>query len=273
MATGLKKTVGRLPALRSANALAPAPVNALGPTAMNKLDPQTLAMLMRQGISPERISEISTQGMPANTAGIADLVAYTVPQLRGTNARGFILSDARVSQAEQNRGARGAIFAEPNAAPDTFAHEAEHAMAKKQLGHPSAINQKFDELIGRPDARGKFVLAAMDLAPYLKEKYGIESGYFNKELLRRNKPEVLLYEQLAELAAIEQALGVDLTKDPQLRKTLFKDQAVRETYNAITGLRQTRLDARDLPPYTRQPEPASKQSFFDRAKNRFGFNN
>jgi len=259
MATGLERT-----------AVSPHTMQA-GQTAMEKLDSQTLEMLISQGISPAMLNEIFTQGMPANTAGIADLVAYTVPQLSGTNVRGFVLSNPRLSEAEQNRGARGAIFARPGVGLQTFAHEAEHAMAKKQLGWPSAINQKFDELINKPEARKKFVLAAMDVAPYLKEKYGFSSGYFDKNLLKNNKPEVLLYEQLADLAAIEQALGVDLTKDPQLRKTLFKDQAVRETYNAITGLRQTRLDPRDLPTYTRQPEQNTKQSMLERMRKSLGF--
>jgi hypothetical protein len=239
---------------------------------MDKLDAQTLEALIRNGISPARLREISTKGMPANTAGIADLVAYTVPELQNTNTRGFVTADARLSQTEKNRAARGAIFASPDAKPDTFAHEAEHAMAKKQLGHPSAINEKFDELANKLDARGRFVLAAMDAAPYLKSKYGISSGYFDKGMLERVSPEVLLYEQLADLAAAEQTLGVDLTKDPELRKTLFKDRAVRETYNAITGLRQTRLDPRDLPPYTRQPEKSTAQSLLEKTKKSLGFN-
>lgn len=239
---------------------------------MDKLDAQTLEALIRNGISPARLREISTKGMPANTAGIADLVAYTVPELQNTNTLGFVTADARLSQTEKNRAARGAIFASPDAKPDTFAHEAEHAMAKKQLGHPSAINEKFDELANKLDARGRFVLAAMDAAPYLKSKYGISSGYFDKGMLERVSPEVLLYEQLADLAAAEQTLGVDLTKDPELRKTLFKDRAVRETYNAITGLRQTRLDPRDLPPYTRQPEKSTAQSLLEKTKKSLGFN-
>jgi hypothetical protein len=239
---------------------------------MDKLDAQTLEALIRNGISPARLREISTKGMPANTAGIADLVAYTVPELQNTNTRGFVTADARLSQTEKNRAARGAIFASPDAKSATFAHEAEHAMAKKQLGHPSAINEKFDELANKLDARGKFVLDAMDAAPYLKSKYGISSGYFDKNMLERVSPEVLLYEQLADLAAAEQTLGVDLTKDPELRKTLFKDRAVRETYNAITGLRQTRLDPRDLPPYTRQPEKSTAQSLLEKTKKSLGFN-
>ena len=67
----------------------------------------------------------------------------------------------------------------------------------------------------------------------------------------------LAFEQMATLASIEAAQGVDLTKDPYLRKNLFKDRKVREVYNALTGLRQTRLDSKDLPPHTRQKEAGS----------------
>ena len=71
-------------------------------------------------------------------------------------------------------------------------------------------------------------------------------------------------------AGVEAAQNVDLTKDPVLRKTLFKDRDIRETYNAITGLRQTRLDAKDLPPYTRQPE---EPSMVGKVKKLLGFAN
>ena len=81
-------------------------------------------------------------------------------------------------------------------------------------------------------------------------------------LFRSMTPEFLkkqggvgMYEVLATLGGAESALGVDLTKDPVLRKTMFKDRDVREAYNAVTGLRQTRLDPRDIPPYTRVEEP------------------
>ena len=259
----LRQTAVSPHTMKQGNALAPAPVNSL--------DMQTLELLAREGLSvPRDLNEIFMQGMPANTAGISDLVTYNVPRLSNTSIGGFVVSDPRLSQKEQNRAARGAIFAKPGAKPFVFAHEAEHLMAKKQLGFPQEINRKFDELINTPKARENFVLAAMNAAPYLKEKYGLQSAYFNKQLLRNNKPEVLLYEQLADLAGIEYANNVDLTKDPELRKTLFKDPAVRETYNAITGLRQTRLDPRDLPPYTRQPEQNTGQSLFERAKSLLG---
>ena len=238
---------------------------------MDKLDAQTLALLRETGINPRDFRERSVTGMPANTAGIADLVAYTDPGLNSTNTLGYVVSNPRLSRFQQNRGARGAIFVAPDAGQDTVAHEAEHAMAKKQLGHPSLINEKFDALVKKPNARGRFVLDAMDAAPYLEKKYGISSGYFDRRLLRNNTPAVLLYEQLASLAAAEQTLGVDLTKEPELRKTLFKDKDVRETYNAITGLRQTRLDPRDLPPYTRQPEQSTVESLLNKVKKSLRF--
>ena len=232
---------------------------------MEKLDAQTLGLLLRAGELRPGLRELPTKGLPANTAGIADLVPYESPTLRDSNVQGYVVSEPRLSQTERNRGAVGAMFVAPDSKPEVFAHEAEHLMAKKQLGHPSSINEKFDELVKDPKARGAFVMAAMDAAPYLKEKYGISNAYFDPKLLKNNPAPVALYEQLASLAAAEYTLGVDLTKDPQLRKTLFKDPAVRETYNAVTGLRQTRLDPRDLPPYTRVPEPKAK-SLFEKAR-------
>jgi hypothetical protein len=120
---------------------------------------------------------------------------------------------------------------------------------------------KFDELIKDKGARRAFVENAVNLAPYLEEKYNMDSGYFSPDMLKFQGPQAsnLLYEQLAVLSAIEQVNNVDLTKDPVLRETLFKNPAVRETYNALVGLRQTRLDPRDLPPYERLPEPTMVQ--------------
>lgn len=239
---------------------------------MNELDLNTIEALLSEGVAPQRLAPRSLQGAPANTAGIADLRTYTAPELRGTSTRGFVTADPRLKAFEQNRAAPGAIFLRHDADADTIAHEAEHVMAKKQLGHPAEINTKFDALVGNPQARGQFVLAAIEAAPYLKEKYGIGNAYFSPNILKRNAAPVALYEQLASLAAAEYTQGIDLTKDPVLRKTLFKDPAVRETYNAITGLRQTRLDPRDLAPYTRVPEAEQKaESLLEKARKSLRF--
>jgi hypothetical protein len=111
------------------------------------------------------------------------------------------------------------------------------------------------------------------MQPYLEKTYGTESAYFRPNMLafqeRAGKGPVLLFEQFAELAAIEQATGKDLTKDPELRKTIFKDKKVREVYNSLTGLRQTRLDARDLSPYT--PIPEKPEGVMGFIRDKLGF--
>lgn len=241
---------------------------------MSDLDQDTLRMLIEQGIDPTRLKTLPTKGLPPNTAGIPNLLVKETPELKGSNVAGFMLSDPRIKQTQRNRGMSQAMFVEPGTSPETTAHEAEHLMARTQLGHPSDINEKFDALIQKPNARGNFVRTAMDIAPYLKSKYGLSNAYFDPRILKRNEAATVLYEQLASLASIEQTLGVDLTKDPELRKTLFKDKDVRETYNALTGLRQTRLDPRDISPYTRVPEKdtSTAQSLLEKTKKSLGFN-
>ena len=76
-----------------------------------------------------------------------------------------------------------------------------------------------------------------------------------------------LAEQFAELSSLETFSGKDLTKDPVVRKEFFgNDDALIATYRATTGLRQERLDAKDLPPMTVQPadKPSAQQSVLDK---------
>lgn len=64
-------------------------------------------------------------------------------------------------------------------------------------------------------------------------------------------------EQFAELSSIEQGLKKDLTKDPVVRAEFFgNDQAMIDTYKAVTGYRTQRLDSKDLPPMTASASPA-----------------
>lgn len=221
-----------------------------------KLDNVTYDALLKEGIYPAGLAHLPTKNLPPNTAGIPNLMLREVRELEDSSTRGFVIDSQRQGV---NPTLSDAIFVARGSGPSTVAHEAEHLMARRQLGSSSKINTKFDELFGGGNrkARADFVNAAIQAAPYLQEKYGLESAYFAPKMAQHQGPLApnLLYEQLATLASIEQTQGVDLTKDPVLRKSLFKDKNIRETYNALTGLRQTRLDARDLPPYTRQPEP------------------
>jgi len=244
----------------------------------SRLDPRTLDQLRILGINPNNLQErvVPTSDQPYTTAGLPSLQVLNASDLQNTNTLGFVLGSKNADDFDKNRAQSQALFLRPNANKNVIAHEQEHLLARQGLGAGAAINSKFDELIGEkgPTLRTKFVQDAIEASSYLKEKYGINDSYFDPRMLTTsqigNKDRgFIMYEQLATLAGYEAANNVDLTKDPVLRKTLFKNKDVRETYNAITGLRQTRLDARDLPTYTRQPEPAAP-GMTDRFKQLFG---
>ena len=230
-------------------------------TGERKLDRETMDMLRRQGTSPASLTRVAPPAdIGSSAAGLPGLMLLADPRIDNTNAYGYMLDGG---DDTKNRAMAQAMFLNKSRAedyPDTIAHETEHLLARQNLGSAANINSKFDELIGnKGTSRLNFVRDAVKAAPYLKEKYDLQSSYLDPKMLEYQSKfglgKNLLYEQLASLAALEQRHKIDLTKDPELRKTLFSRPDVRETYNALTGLRQTRLDPRDLPPHTRVPEP------------------
>ena len=242
--------------------------------ATSSLDLRTQEQLRSEGVDPSRLKERKTpsKDQPYTGAGLPSLQVFDTPELQGTNTEAFMLGSNRIADFDKNRRQAQAVFMRSDAAPYALAHEQEHLLARQGLGTPARINSKFDELIGEKSGaqRKQFVKDVIGAAEHLKTKYGIEDAYFDPRMLEQGG--TALYEQLASLAGYEAANNVDLTKDPVLRKTLFKNKNVRETYNAITGLRQTRLDARDLPPYTRQSEPA-EPGVMDKLKKMIGYAN
>ena len=242
--------------------------------ATTDLDPRTLEQLRSEGIDPSPLKErkIPSREQPYTSAGLPSLQVFDTPALQGTNTQAFMLGSNRVADFDKNRRQAQAVFMRSDATPYALAHEQEHLLARQGLGTPARINSKFDELVGEKGGaqRKQFVKDAVGAAEHLKTKYGIEDAYFDPRMLEQGG--TALYEQLASLAGYEAANNVDLTKDPVLRKTLFKNKEVRETYNAITGLRQTRLDARDLPPYTRQSEP-TEPGVIDKLRKMIGYAN
>jgi hypothetical protein len=231
------------------------------PTGERKLDRETMDMLRRQGTSPASLTRVAPPAdISSSAAGLPGLMLLADPRIDNTNAYGYVLDS---SDDKKNFGMAQAMFLNKSRSedyPDTIAHETEHLLARQNLGSAASINSKFDELIGNKGiSRLNFVRDAVKAAPYLKEKYDLQSSYLDPKMFEYQSKfglgKNLLYEQLASLAALEQRHKIDLTKDPELRKTLFSRPDVRETYNALTGLRQTRLDPRDLPPHTRVPEP------------------
>ena len=243
----------------------------------NRLDPATRSLITRDD---PRVEFALT---PAPASVSAPYTLSTMPGARalydqtlaGTTTGGYVHPALKMqSRSGKEVAPQDVVFLRPGRDQaqelQSRAHEAEHLLAKRGLGDATAINDKFDELMKDSRARRSFVEGAVGMQPYLEKTYGTKSTYFMPEMLafqdKRGRGANLLYEQFAELAAIEQATGKDLTKDPELRKTIFKDKKVREVYNSMTGLRQTRLDARDLAPYTPISEKPEGMMEFIRSK-------
>lgn len=211
------------------------------------------------GTGLAKISRPKNDYKPANKTELD----YAIPNLR---VREFD-QDSTLAGFMREKDQNDMIFVNKQSTNQDFAvqHEGEHILQKKGLGRTAGVNAKFDELVGDTGTTRHEVVKALvqpDVRAHLKEKWGITDAYFDPEMYKfqgsvaRN----LLYEQFASLAAAEHMKGVaaDITKDPMLREKVFDTAAKREAFRAVTGLRQTRLDAKDLSPYTRvteKPEP------------------
>lgn len=215
------------------------------------------------------------EGLPPTVYAGTDAVIHNMNYMPGTlaNARGAVIASNDARDLYHNQGDDPVIYIDRNAYKDaaqrntTLAHEAEHLMAKTALGHPYLIGKKFEEFAGAGSS-AKFIKDASTNLEYLQNKYDINPTYFKKKLVdsilnsRRGSTVLPLSEQFATLSAIEQTEGVDLTEDPVLRNNLFSEPEVRQAYRALTGLRQTRLDSKDLDPY--RPVSESTKEYEDR---------
>jgi len=148
----------------------------------------------------------------------------------------------------------------------TTLHELEHSMDVKGgdiLGRPEIgtmdNNYRAYHLLGKDWSPIRDTVKNMvDNKEKLEQFFGrpIDDAYFRKgsynNLKKSNDTEALFSEQLATLSALEQATGKFLTHDPEMRK-LFPNYQMMAVYDALTGPRQTRMDARDLPPHLPVP--------------------
>ena len=222
--------------------------------------------LRRKGIYPDDMNAL--QGIlsppaPYTKSGATGLLGeYTVRDM-SSNLQGVTLNEG--NDATSNRSL-SLLNPQGSDIQGTRAHEIEHALAMQGLGDASAINTKWDEL--SKTKRGDMVRRLLNVAPYLVSNWGLpksdaETGYFSSNVKGRPDTNNFLYEQMATLSALEQKANKRLTDDPYLREHVFQNDAERETYNALTGLRQTRLDAKDLPPYTRQPDKPTTNALYN----------
>ena len=167
---------------------------------------------------------------------------------------------------------------------ETAFHELEHSLALRggnplgkltREGKPITMdnNYRFDVLYNRDGksggegryARYDIIRRMIDNKDKIEKFFGrpIDSNYFSRE------PEGgLLAEQFADLSALEQVTNKSLTRDPEMRKLLFPDDKAAAVYDAITGLRQTRLDAKDRPPYT--PDYPEEKGIMDWIRGKLG---
>ena len=243
-------------------------------------------VLMESGLQPSAMSQLTPeqqQQLPYTTAGASNLQGIAaLPYDPNTGA--VTIRDR--SKTGSNAGSSFiALNSEPNAYSDNqkmvMAHEMEHGLANQGLGSAMhGMNTKWDELVeNNPmDSRNGVVRRLLEHAPYLQKEWGlpeddVKKGYFSKKSIAaqgRLLPN-LLPEQMATLSALEQGANKIFTDDPYVRKNILTTPAQRETYNALTGLRQSRLDAKDLPPYTRVPEPGMMDSLRTKVKDLTGY--
>jgi len=255
--------------------MTPDEFNRLPPVIRNELMKDTVPRALNTKIRP-------TTKEPYTKAGAASLLGEAYDPYMGVNELG-----TTYREAADDPTSRSFITYNPNdpTAAITRAHEMEHALAAQGRGAGHNLNPMWDEMVGKEGARrGEIVNRLIKHASYLQEKYGlpevdVKAGYFSNRVLKRPDRHNFLYEQMATLSALEQNANKRLVEDPYVREHILKTPAERETYEALTGLRQTRLDAKDLPPYTRQPgstEPKTAQDsagFMAKLKKLFGYAN
>lgn len=154
----------------------------------------------------------------------------------------------------------------PRRDEETKLHELEHSLtfrAGDPLGRPKIKkvdnNYQAYYMLGDWRPMSQFTKSMVDNREKLEQFFGrpLDNAYFKPQTLevvqkQHGDTSALFDEQIASLSALEQITGKSLTRDPEMKK-LFPSVKVMSVYDALTGPRQTRMDARDLPPSTPQP--------------------
>lgn len=239
------------------------------------LTPQQLDNIRDTGLNPYSFETLS----PETKRYATPYTAAGATLLQGVGQGSFGALGVNMQEVDPKRTGRSFILMNKDQSPKEFkhtlAHEVEHALVAQGL-EPSgrSIGGEWDKMSGdHPTSnRALLVKRLAEHAPYLRDKWGLpSSAYFSERVFKRPNPN-LLEEQFASLSALEQDKNKRLTDDPYIREHVFVTPEQRAAYNALTGLRQTRLDAKDLPPYTPQPDK-SDPTMMDKVKSLFKFAN
>ena len=197
----------------------------------------------------------SAQAMKAYLeASIPDLKIVEDPRLQLSGRKGQVRMDVpniiSISPTQKDMDREAVLL-----------HEAEHSRVGKAVQGMPEREQfdndiRFDRLYGdKGNTRGKIVKSFVDNKDKIEKFFGVNipDVYFEKLMYKNQSrfgsPGALFEEQIATLSALEQLTNKSLTKG---MPELFPDDKSAAIYDAITGLRQTRLDAKDLPPFTPQ---------------------
>jgi hypothetical protein len=252
-----------------------------------KLTPYMKRVLSKEGAFPSFTEKAPEKGQPYTNVGVMNSPEYTMGMT--SNVGGFTIDPEKPDLPTSDRSTIRVYNREeqeknPKQAFVTRAHETEHALAGQGLGNHAELNPLWDKMTEntRNSSRGAIVDRLVKNSDYLVNNWGLrpedaDRGYFSKRVLKRRDGHNFLYEQLSTISALEQQTGKRFVEDPYVRKNILKTPAEREAYEALTGLRQTRLDAKDLPPYTRQPGSTSIPSdpdnagVLDKVKSMLGF--
>jgi hypothetical protein len=249
---------------------------------LDKITPDMMrSMLNEEGVHPAQVSSLTLakqKRIPYTAAGLSALNVGEAPMSPGLG--GFTVpeykNDEPTGKSAIVMNSLGPNFRQ------TLGHEIEHAL-ELQGGHK--IHNEWDRLTEKDKDGDRFniVKKLVDHAPYLQSKWGLdpENAYFTREMMdyQGGRAKNLLKEQFASLSSIEQAKNKRLTDDPYIRKHVFTTPEQRAAYNAVTGLRQTRLDPRDLPSYTAQEDKSdpgyspNPKSTMQKLKSALGFAN
>ena len=198
---------------------------------------------------PESI--LSTAQAAAMNAAVPHILIGT--QALGSNTLGAV--DSRLPDTmilNSNIAAMTARTGIKHTVPHEFEHVLQNRVASRyNATWDSAVIAEYQKLGGSTDkliANLERSAASVPLRERIQSLAGSTPAAYIGGLPGR---QFSLREQFAELSSLEAYSGKDLTKDPIVRKEFFgNDEALIATYRATTGLRQERLDARDLPPMT-----------------------
>ena len=234
----------------------------------SNITPDIAEILNRKGIMPEYTNGLSPSArkdIPYTAAGASQLEGIAGLPLREG------LGGITLGSVDDKRNATGRSVMLVNNSPqnpfptkDVLAHEMEHALeyqGAQQQG--TSINHLWDSMVGTQSSGNRTDLTKriIEHAPYLQKNWGLDpasvnEGYFSKKAIDAygyNLP-TILNEHFATLSALEQNKNKRLTDDPYVRENILTSPTQRAAYKALTGLRQSRLDAKDLPTYTMQPD-------------------